>query len=94
MINVWWGISAPGGKNVGARPARLRDGAVLEPDVLADGDADPGPGDAEEGGRLVARDEPALLVEDAVVGQEPLAVDADDAPTGTDRGSVGQSGAA
>ena len=72
-----------------ARPC-LRHRAVVEPDVLADGDAHPGAGDAEERRRLAARHEPALLVEDAVVGEEALAVDADHPAAGADRGRVGQ----
>ena len=70
--------------------AGMGHGSVVEPDVLADGHADPGPGDAEEGGRLVAGDEPALLVEHAVVGQEALAVHARDPAAGADRRRVGQ----
>ena len=51
-----------------------RGGRALDPAVLADGEADPGPGDVDRR-RLGAGDEVALLVEDRVVGQAVLAVD-------------------
>ncbi len=76
--------------DVGAGTARLRNRPVVEPDVFTDGDADPRARHAEERWRPLARHEPALLVEDAVVGEEVLAVDADDAAAGADSGCVGQ----
>ena len=68
----------------------VRHGPVVEPHVLADGDADPRPCDTEERRQLGARHEPALLVEDAVVGQEALAVDPRHPSARADGGRVGQ----
>ena len=71
-------------------PARrlVGDGPVGRPRVLADHDADPDAPDDEELARVVAGGEVALLVEDPVVGQQPLAVDAVDLALGAHRGRV------
>ena len=64
--------------------------AVGKPHVLADRDPDPGARNPEEGRRFGTGHEPALLVEDAVVGQEALPVDPYDPTSGADGGGVGQ----
>ena len=79
--------------HVGPGASLLGHRTVGEPHVLTDRDTHPGPGHAEERGRLVARDEPALFVEDAVVGEEAFPVDPGHPPTGADGGGVGQAGA-
>ena len=75
--------SAPAGPHGGDRARR-------RPDVLADRHPHQGPADPEELVAAPSRGEPALLVEDAVVGQQPLVVDADDPAPGADGGGVGQ----
>ena len=66
--------------------------AVGAPDVLADADADLDAADRRRarGVGLVARREVAGLVEDGVVGQQPLAVRAEDLAAGAHGGGVEQ----
>ena len=71
---------APGERELGRRRARL-------PDVLADRRPDEHLAEAEEQ-QVVARGEVAVLVEDAVVRQEPLAVDAADLAVGEHEAGV------
>ena len=77
--------------DVGAPTPRPGDWTVVEPDVLTDGDAHPSPRHTEERGRLVARHEPPLFVEHAVIRQEALAVHAHHTAARTHRGGIGQS---
>ena len=79
-VDVDGQLGAAGGLG-GDRPRRA-------PDVLADRDGHPDAVDDEEGAGVLARGEVAGLVEDAVVGQEPLAVQAPHAPAGADGGGV------
>ena len=77
-------------QDLGAAVARLRfDRSVREPDVLADADAERD-AIAHEYGVPAARREVAFLVEDAVVGQQMLAVDAGPAAVVQHRGRVEQ----
>ncbi len=77
--------------DVGAGAAFVGNRTVVEPDVLTDRDTHPRARHAEEGRRTLSRHEPALLVEHAVVGEEPLAVETGHTPTRAHRGRVGQS---
>ncbi len=71
------------GRLVGDRP-------VGRPGVLADDDTHPHPADDEELAFVGAGHEVPLLVEDAVVGEEALAVDAPHRPLAAHRGRVEQ----
>ena len=62
-------------------------GAVVEPDVFADVDADAGGADVVDGGGVTGG-EVALFVEDAVVGEEDFAVDVDEFAVVDDGGGV------
>ena len=75
---------------VGPGPPVVGDRTVGGPHVLADRHPHQRAADAVEGERPGARGEPALLVEDAVVGQQPLVVDAHHPPAGAHGGGVGQ----
>jgi hypothetical protein len=73
--------------DIGAGVSERLGRAFRVPDVLADAHADLGAGDGEELD-LIAGAEVALLIEDAVVGQELLVVDAGDLAFVEDGGGV------
>ena len=62
-------------------------GAVLKPDVLTDVDADAGAADLIDGADITGG-EVTLLVKDAVVGEEDLAVDVDEFAVVDDGGGI------
>jgi hypothetical protein len=80
-----------GGRGVhdqaGAREGLHRGGRARVPDVLADREPHADPGHLDQR-RAVARLEVAALVEDAVIGQEHLAVGRPHGAVGDDRGGV------